>query len=55
MDLAEVIHVFVTSQAEILQSILGVNAPKSPQHLVWCVQSSGIRPNGFDQHGLDFF
>lgn len=54
VDLAEVIHVFVTSQAEILQSILGVNVPKSPKHLVWCVQSSGILPKRFNQHGLIF-
>lgn len=54
-DLAEVIHVFVTSQAEILQSILGANVPKSPEHLAGVYKAVTYFPRGFNQHGLDFF
>lgn len=54
-DLAEVIHVFVTSQAEILQSILGANVPKSAEHLAGVYKAVAYFPRGFNQHGLDFF
>lgn len=55
MDLAEVIHVFVTSQAEILQSILGANVPKSPEHLAGVYKAVAYFPRRLNQHGLDFF
>lgn len=55
MDLAEVIHVFVTSQAEILQSILGANVHKPPEHLAGMWKAVAYFLSGFTQHGLDFF